>query len=445
MNGQAYVWSKEHSPQRLRKIDALGRTWLRLFGELRDRGHYARHQWVDEEGLVKCESPFTANVNDRNTTVHLTVVAAKAWFARHVYLRALARTRARYSDFDTHRFVDGDRIGERRLEFANDRHELSGPHLWTSLWSVVEEEEPTVHEVCLFEPCGKWGSPVAAADPFEETPDPDHLRVTVVRNLDTITAEDIAILKRDFVGGRTPTLSTEPVTFDFETVRDGFMELSNPELVALNWADAVPPLSEADESLWKAAYCLDTAAVIRALKSGANVNQYRALDGSVLTQVIEGWRDHRRGLEAEEEGATSFWGQRPARPISHTEMLALLRRLLDAGAHPDLHGPNSYPPIVEAALAKDPDTVSVLLGYGADPGIQASWDEGPGAWPTAWEFATIDGFHLDKDERAREVYYRMIRARSSPLYTAEGEEQDRRDAALPPPQRSWQPPTLGRP
>ncbi len=157
MNKQAYVLTREISRKRLRMLDDLRSTWKNLFGEPGKRGHYARHQWVTDDVRALCAvEKFDGVVDGRPVTIHLHRVPTREWYARELYRRALARTRARYPDFDAHHFVDGDRIGERRIVFASERHALSGHHLWTSLWLTAEEDNPLVSSFCTVEPCGAW-------------------------------------------------------------------------------------------------------------------------------------------------------------------------------------------------------------------------------------------------------------------------------------------------
>lgn len=438
----AYIWTREHSPERLRMLDDLRWTWEYLFGNNGKRGHYGSIQWIGERWYGRRHTEtFQGIVDGRNVTVHLGVVTARAWYARELYLRALARTRARYPDFDAHRFVDGDRIGERRIEFLNERHALSRHHLYTALWETAEESNPVVHEACLFEPCGRWGSPVAAASEYEDAPHADHVRVTVVRNVKEAKDADLAHVIDDLKAGRRPVVdSSDLVAFTFDDIRDGLVELSNPELVLLNWDDAIPELTQADEALWKAAYALDGEGMERALADGANANSIRRNSDNVLSSVIEGWGDYRYACNATEEKRERDGIKPPERTVSHAQMLAMLRRLLDAGAHPDFHNFNQCPAIVNAALAQDPDIAALLLDYGADPNIRPFWDDGlPAGWPAAWDYASTDGFSIGCELGAREVYYEMIKRQSSPLFELKNEDEDRREAQVPDCLRHWYP------
>jgi len=437
MSKQAYVVTREISTQRLRMLDKLQLTWEKLFGEESKRGHYARHQWITEDASTLQKWKFDGLIDGRPVAIHLHTIPAREWYARELFLRALARTRARYPDFDNHRFVDGDRIGERRIVFSSERHDLSGRHLWTSLWLVARDDNPLASEACLIEPCDTNGWPTRVPSRSETVLNPNHVCVTVLVEEGVAAHSLVAGVMADLKAGRAPKVDHRPVNFSFDHVAGGFVQLTDPELAVLNWEDAVPTLSPADDDLWKAANALDTFGVAQALVAGANVNQIQPNEGSVLASAIERWSWYRSDLSDADLAVNGL--ARPAHRITEAEFLSLLRRLLDAGAHPDLFSPGQVPAIVKASLEQQPDVTALLLEYGADPSIQAYWDEDPSSWPSAWDYAYIDGFY-DHDERAREVFHEMIKSRSSPLYSQQAEDDERKDARLAPAEREWQPP-----
>ncbi len=297
----AYIWTREHSPERLRLIDDLRRTWTYLFGENPKRGHYAGIQW---RAKPHCDwsgaGQFECMLDGRSVTVHMYTVTARAWYARELYRRALAITRARYPDFEAHRFVDGDRIGERRIEFLNERHALSHGHIFTVLWRTAKDDNPVVREACLLEPCSQRGTPAGAEDRWEK-PQLDHIRATVILNVQEAKDDDAAHVIASMKAGLTPDLASDPISLSFDDVREGFVELSQPELVLLNWEDALAALTDSDEALWTAAYKLDPDGIKRAIAEGANVNSMRTGEDNLLSEIITGWRDHHFNSHANEE------------------------------------------------------------------------------------------------------------------------------------------------
>jgi hypothetical protein len=435
---QAYIWTREHSPDRLRQLDATAYIWEELFFEPKNRGHYQPIQFAlkSRSGWMAHEK-FEATLDGKAVEVHLQVVSARVWFLRELYLRACTLTRERYPDFDAHHFVDGDRVGERRIVFHSERHALSRNHLWTTLWWLDREEAPKITETWFQEPCSSWGDPASVIDEnrsFNNCIDPAHVRYVVVRDVDEVDASIMAQVVASIREHGKPEVSTRSLSFDFDTFRDDFIELSEPELVFLNWADARKPLRESDKALLKAAEKVDFAAIRQALAEGADPN---ITDGEdpVLGIVITGWRDHLATCEADDEDLAYLGGKRPTRKIPLVEVLDALKLLLNAGAHPDRFDPDGLPAIVTAALVQIPEIAALLLEYGADPSISPFWDDGLGMYPAAWGYAT-DGFSLN-EAGAREVYYTMVRCRSSTMFEQATEDQDRLDAELPDNRRSW--------
>jgi hypothetical protein len=436
---QAYIWTREHSPDRLRQLDAAARVWEDLFFAPKDREHYQPIQYALKlhSGWTAFEK-FKATLDGNEIEVHLQVITARAWFVRELYRRACALTRERYPDYDAHHFVDGERIGERRVVFHSERHALSRYHLWTALWRLAREKPPEITETWFREPCTAWGNPLSIITEdrcFDNTMDPAHVRYVVVLNVEKV---DNSIAKQVMDSIRAqgqPDVSTSILHFDFADFCDDFIELSEPELVFLNWADARRPLRDCDKALLKGAENADFATMRQALADGADPNTTDGED-PILGIVIRAWQEHLSVCEADEKDLPYYGGTRPERKISLDEVLDMLECLLDAGAHPDRFDPDGVPAIVTAVLAQEPGIAGLLIDHGADPSVSPHWDEGLGMCPSAWDYAVTDGFSLN-EAGAREVYYAMIRHRSSTMFDQRTEDQDRLDAKLPDEARSW--------
>jgi hypothetical protein len=435
----AYIWTREHSPDRLRQLDAAAYVWENLFFEPKDRGHYQSIQYSlsPHSGWTAFES-FKATLGGNEVHVHLQVITARAWFVRELYLRACALTRKRYPDFDAHHFEDGERVGERRIVFHSELHALSRHHLWAALWTIAREQSPQITETWYCEPCTALGSPLSTITKdrtFDNTMDPAHVRYVAVLDVEEVDDSIKARIAASIREHGRPEVSTKSLEFDFADFRDGFIELSEPELVFLNWGDARKPLRNCDEALLKGAENADFAAMRQALDDGADPN---VTDGEdpVLGIVLRGWREHVGLCEADEQELLACGRRRPERQIHVDETLDMLKRLLDVGAHPDHFAPGGVPAIVEVVFSQEPKFAELLLEYGADMSISPYWSDGPATRPAAWDYALIDGFNL-KLAGAREVYYTLIRHRNSPLFDQATEDQDRIDAGLPDEQRSW--------
>jgi hypothetical protein len=426
----AFIWTREFTYERLQKIQRIQRKWESLFKQPGDQGHYARYQWLGSgRGGIFNGEKFSAPIDGQECTNYLKIVTTREWFAKEVYSRALAQTRKRYPNFDAHLFIDGARVGERIIEFLSEEHELAWGHIWTSLWKIIEDESPTVREEVIIEPCSSWGYPVAVAvtKTYGNEIVADHRLITVVRHVKEATEVDYAAVRTLLVDGRQPEIDSTPVSYNFNDIREGFIELSSPELVVLNWAEARPPLSEADRELHQAAYKLDRAGVENAIARDANVNHVDEGNNSVIKNVIEGLGDHRAHCQAAEDDLEWYGGPRPAREIPEDEIVALIEFLLDQGAHPDLHGPEETPAIVDASLGCHARIVALLLKRGANAAVRWAWDSHPDDWPQAWDSPSFDAFQENCPE-ARTVYDLLILNRPSPIYSKEREELDKAEA-----------------
>jgi hypothetical protein len=425
MKKSAYIWTREHSPERLRLIENVRRTWKYLFDEPEESGHYFGLQFCPTRFLwrkcMRFETVENAIVGGHSVTAHLQIIPARVWYGRELYRKATAITRARYPDFDAHRFIDGDRAGERRIEFLNERHALSLSHLVSSLWEVSKKDNPVIRETCFFDECDSFGN----LPKDEKELRPTNVRIRLIANVEEVEDFDFSAVEADLKAGRALNISSEPISFSYEDIKKYLVELSNPELVLLNWEDALAPLCEADEALWKAADDLDADGLDRAIKAGANVNSLKAGRGNLISEIVRCWTAYHLGLKEEKIPLD--------REVSQEQILGMIKRLLDSGMHPDLHNfDDGIPAIVTAALEQESAIVALLLDNGADASVNPYWDESF-EWPSAWDYAATDGFTLDEAD-AREVYYEMIKRRSSPLFEQSEEDRDRLEAMsqLPP-------------
>jgi len=426
-----YNWTREIAPDRLRMLDTLKMTWEHVFGEPGGRGHYARIQWCGLERDGYRYEKFEATIDGRPVKVHLRVLTAREWFAREVYNRALAATRERYPDFEAHHFVDGDRLGERRICFESETNGLSSNFLFLQLWRIITEQELQVSETWFTTPCDRNGftSVYTPCGPVSE----DHRHFTVVRAVDKMTKEQLEQLVSEIKENGVPTVSDDKLAFDWEDIEDDLVELSDPELVALNWEDARPAPTPADLALDQAICGLDVGGIRKALADGANPNHTDRYNCNRLSSVIYAWWDHIAHYEAPEEELDfySSRGPRPERKIPVAEIREIMQMLLDAGAHPNLFAYGELTALADTVgFAKEPELVRLLLAHGADPSISPYWCS-IAETPAAWESVMLAGFQILDEAGSRECYYEMVKEHPSPYGSRSEEERDRRDAELP--------------
>lgn len=256
-------------------------------------------------------------------------------------------------------------------------------------------------------------------------PSKPQLDYFVVLDVDEIDDGLLDKVNAEIISDTLVTSSEMPRHFNWDEIENNFTELSEPELVYLNWDKAKPVLTEVDHALFKAFEQFDIEMIRQKIKEGAHLNVCQSED-SILSRLIIEWNNyllypqHRHGKEIS---------------LEHVKDIMIL--LLNEGAHPDLHEPATCTALIETVLNQQPELAEILLEYGADASISVFEDSGLGAEPDAWNYASIDGFCIDVELGAREVYYTMVRHRSTPALTQQQEDQDRRDAVLPDAERSW--------
>jgi hypothetical protein len=410
---RAYIWTREHSPERLFSLQKIRSYWSTLFDE-KEVGHYQPIQYLPHSVGVN-RSHFNAVIDGDKTEIYLRVFTTKEWFIREVYNRATELTRIRYPDYDVHHFIDGDRVGERRIVFHSERHGLSRSHLGYALFDITKESKL---KIIVNEFCRK----TVRASTSQAKSQMDYI---VVLDVDEINHEIMRKVEEWIKNNNFPTLSETPLNFSWDEIKSCFTELSEPELVYLNWAEAENSLSIHDKALFKAVNQLDIAMVNQALNDGANLNRLYS-EESILSCLISAWNNY-----------ITFPEHHNANSISLSHVKEMMQLLLDKGAHPDLHHPDGANALTDTALAQQPELAEILLEYGADSSISLDVGMGMSPEPSAWSFAQIDGFNIDVELGAREVFYAMVRHRSTPAFTQEAEDRDRRDSMLPDEERSW--------
>lgn len=113
--------------------------------------------------------------------------------------------------------------------------------------------------------------------------------------------------------------------------------------------------------------------------------------------------------------------------ISIGDVKDIIKLLLDFGAHPDFFCPNGVTPLTDIVLIQESELAELLLEYGADAAIDCYAEN----TPSAWNYAEFDGFNVYRELGAREVFYAMVRHRSTPAFTQQLEDKNRQDAFLP--------------
>ena len=416
----AYIWTREHSPRRLQSLEKIRKSWAILFNE-EEFGHYQPIQYLPLKHMNNSKIEFDTVLNGKSTRINLKVFTTREWFIREVYNKANELTRLRYPDYDSHYFIDGDRIGERRIKFHSERHALSRYHLISALLWVINNYEPKI----------KVNESQDSKLYISKDKSKPVLNYLVIRHLDEIDHNIISQIASEIKTYGHPILSDTFVDFSWDDIKNSFTELSEPELVYLNWEKAKPSFSEADIALINAASNLNINAVQQALADGANPN---TMDGenTILSSVITAWKDYVSSNSSLEKVTC----HKKNNLISFDQVKELMRLLLDAGANPDWYSPRGVNPLTEAALLHQSELAGLLLEYDADAAINCFIDNGI-TYPSAWDYVVTDGFVVDESREARELFYEMVRHRSTPFFSQLKEDHAQLDATLSDEKRSW--------
>jgi len=72
---QAYIWTREHSTDRLRVSDRVQSAWINLFFEPSDHGHYLPIQYAPPAPWDDITwKQFKATLDGKEIEAHLTVI-----------------------------------------------------------------------------------------------------------------------------------------------------------------------------------------------------------------------------------------------------------------------------------------------------------------------------------------------------------------------------------
>lgn len=401
----AYIWSYEFSRERMKLVEALRNVWEVLFDEQPDSGHYAPYQWIGSSDQGMSTQRFEGQFDGMACEINLRVITTRDWYARKVQMKALAQLRERYPNWDSHGFEDGTRIGERILNFDSEEYGLARFFLLSDLDAITSNPEFTVSEALFI-------APLDALDNVgsEEGKLPRR-RITLIRHLDTIDAVEVEALVKELKNGVLPEVAPGVFQFNDDNFLDGFVCLSNSELVALNWADARKPH---DAALREAVNRADYDAVSSALDAGADPNQLDEFNASLVFVAISG-------------NSQIFYD--PTERPPKDKILRVLRLLLQRGAHPDLHFFDMPSPLTLAVWYCDDEVVSLLLKYGASASIVTFFDTPTIEWPSAWDGAYTKMF-LEQDSDAIGVWRALVMLRPSPFVSQEREEKERAEFCL---------------
>jgi hypothetical protein len=278
-------------------------------------------------------------------------------------------TLMRYPNFTRVEFEDGHLIGERRILFPERLDEAATTWLHTRFWQLAEKGDIRVAE--RFSASFVENAAIVGR----------RAKVHCEIDLDLPQTDDSTWhqISAALSQGKVPEIDSSPRRCDPCLSIKLLEHVSIPELFLLNWEACLPPFSEADRALQKAAEKLDVPAMRAALKAGANPNCFeRKYHRTPLGNVVE---ETARNV-SDEEYSEAVAEQKDILALDAVDLL------IEAGAAVDLAGYNEATPLASACLNSSAKLITKLLEHGADPTISCHNDDRLGAEGTAWDFAS---------------------------------------------------------
>ena len=418
----AYIWMREYSRDSVIKMQELQVVWDHLFNESRRSGHYSKIQWRGKARFKTTTEKIQWEGKLR--TMHIRIISTMDAYAKEVFERALAQTRARYPKWDSHYYEDGSRIGERILEFTSEEHDFACSYMYLAMLHITKDEPPQVMERVTIQACNSSWQPITADISCAE-----ELLVTVILHQPSSNGDDLRRISLSLCNGNLPEVSHQKFApWSWEDLYPGFSWLSSHELTWLNWEDARKAASELDLELFDAIEHVDLAGVKDALDSGSDPNCFNAHRVHPLAHVVYTFREYleKNYVEGEDTQWEKFgrrWYEQASPPF-----IAMIELLLEYGAHPDLHAPGQEPVLNIVTLQGFANFSELLINHGAQTSIDADFDMNYTMTPPLWDSLLTDVFHMKYPDEIKIFNHLMVSGRPSYVFDAETEKGYRKKA-----------------
>jgi hypothetical protein len=366
---EPYIWTCELSHDQRKKISAIESKHQELPEDIQRLSRYCRCQLRRSDRAYNVYHGFDGIWNGKPASFHPVLRPTSVKYAERLYMQALRDLHAHYSGFDQHKFIDGDRLGERRIIFPDKLDEAAICWIRTRIWLLHEQSDIAVSESF------KWWEEPSTTEGVTKIKFELSLNRPV---MDKTTWEEISAVIKE---GRVFPISTEHSKADWAVVLEQLADLSLPELVLLNWKEARRPLSELDEQLMIAVKDFDVSGMQAALEAGADPNCIDSCNNTPLKNIIDIWG------RLEDIEYTKEQGLDVSHYPSAEGLVSVIEMFVKYGVDVNMSPPDTSNALDAACMVADAKIVSLLLDHGADPHIECYTDEYPSRWGSAWESA----------------------------------------------------------
>ena len=318
-------------------------------------------------------------------------------FAEEIYRRALESTRARFPGLSAIHW--SNLLPNWRQLTLPDCFAEAGDFLTTEMERLTRSGGTTIETGCSFlvSPPDRWKSN-------------EEKRTTLLMILDVeqITEEITKPISWRPTHGYDFHAPRKEVACAWEEIV-GFLYRPTPlQIELINNEEARPPVQPLDLEMIDRVSHLDIDGALRLVDQGANINGANEFGETALAELAQTWAtDHVPFGNDYEARCTAIPEIKPL------ERIAMMRRLINAGADVNLFYFNESDALVNSTLHAEPETVAFLLEEaGADPNHNSYPLDDPDKISTALDYAASDSHCYagsDKGEAAEKIYQMLVK------------------------------------
>ena len=321
MRPNAYIWRRHFSWDQLEKSRSIKEMRRRFMpADLVERCRFARCQLQDTDKWDNAHRSCDGVWDGQPVDFDFVIRPLFAKYAVAIYNRVLADALEYYPNFMRHDVVDGSFVGERRLVFPDQLDEAACYWMLNRAWNLIESRDIVVAESCT-----------VALEP-ESACAGDRRKATVELYIDRpcVDQEMHKEVAAAMAPGRPFPTDPQPRACDAGIAMEMFTELSQPELILLNWDRVRKRPSPVDQRLHDAVARFDLKAVKAALADGANANCLPDTEGAdtPLASVVA----YKHNQRYEHSGLSWDEFERKYPGPSAEETIQMIDALVDAGA-----------------------------------------------------------------------------------------------------------------